>query len=218
MLRSSELQDFARQALFSEEQISDLYAHFYTISTSVTDDGVIDFQEFSSSLSLTDTAQCASLFRLFDANRDGVINFREFLLCSSAFVPPDVSDAEPDGRQLLASARRQEQIEQSFRLFDTKNDGKVHKNELKSLVAASLRTLNIRLAAAQIEEIVESSFTGLPVQQDPQGQYIDKDAYKGLIWRNPDSLRWLAVDLNKVAQGARALGQPARSSKKAKCL
>lgn len=214
VMRHSELQEFSKQALFSKDQIEHLYAHFYTISTSVTDDGVIDFQEFSSSLSLTDTAQCSSLFRLFDANRDGVINFREFLLCSSAFVPPTESDTEPDGRQLLASARKQEQIDQSFRLFDVRNDGKAHKTELKTLVSAALRTLNVKLAPAQVEEIVETSFRGVPQQTDADGPYIDKETYKSLLWRNPDSLRWLAVDLDKVEQGAKALKRPIRKKSK----
>ena len=213
-LHPSELQAFSQQSLFTEQQTSHLYTHFYSISTSLTDDGVIDFQEFSSALSLTDNVQCESLFRLLDANRDGVINFREFLMGAGAFGP----GVEQEGRQLLAFARRHEQIELSFRLFDAGNEGKVYTRDMKKLVRASLGTLNIRLADAQIEEIVELTFSSLPSQLDPHGSYIDKEAYKGLIWRNPDSLRWLAVDLDQVAQGARALGQSVRSSKKTKCL
>lgn len=218
-MRHSELQEFARQSLFTQEQIEDLYAHFYTISTSVTDDGVIDFQEFSSSLNPTDTVQCASLFSLFDANRDGVINFREFLLCSSAFAPHAANTSEPEGRHLLTSAKRQEQIELSFRLFDAKNDGKVHRHALKALVQASLRTLKINLRPGQVEDIVETTLQGVTMESDPTGPFLTKETYKGLLWRNPDTLRWLAVDLDKVRQGARALHPLRRTnSKKGKCL
>lgn len=220
-LRSSELQEFSKQTLFSNDKIEKLYTHFYTISTSQTDDGVIDFQEFCSVLSLTDNVMTTRLFHLFDANKDGVINFREFLLGISTFINSfsDDKDAEQvNGRYLISSAKLQEQIDMSFRLFDLRGNGKVYVADLKSVLAASLHSLKLPLTELQLQQVAENSFSGLPVQEDENGRFIDRDTYKRMLWRNQEALKWLSVDLERVALGARALMQASKSGKKAKCL
>jgi hypothetical protein len=40
---------------------------------------------------------------------------------------------------------------------------------------------------------------------DEVGRYIDKEAYKAMIWQNPECVRWLSVDLARVTEGARLL-------------
>ena len=45
-LKNSEIREFSTQTLFSNEKVEKLYSHFYDISASQTDDGVIDLEEF----------------------------------------------------------------------------------------------------------------------------------------------------------------------------
>ena len=86
-MKISEIREFSTQTLFSTEKVEKLYSHFYTISASQTDDGVIDLEEFCDRLGLSTTSMVsARIFHLFDANHDGVINFREFLMGISTFI------------------------------------------------------------------------------------------------------------------------------------
>ena len=113
------------------------------------DDGVIDFQEFCVGIGLglgclddfnapfaqiiesdkfkklSNTMLIKNLFCLFDTNDDGVLNFRELLLGFSSFQNETFD----------------QQIKQSFRLFDPEEQGYVTKSDLTILLTECLEHL-----------------------------------------------------------------------------
>lgn len=218
-LKTSEIQEFSKQTLFSNDKIENLYTHFYTISTSKVDDGVIDFVEFCSALRLPSASYLSErVFQLFDANHDGVINFREFLLGISTFVVCYDTQVNSSESYLITATKTQEQIEVSFRLFDMQCNGKIYTDDFKKLLKSAVRdNISTTFTEAQFDHIVRTTFLEAEAGSDEKGSFIDKEGYKNLVLKNPDMLRWLSVDLERVAHGARMLLQTAKKSK-ARCF
>ena len=104
--------EFSKVSTFTSEEINDLYLYFTSLSKSLHDDGVIDFDEFCFALALPKTSVFAqNLFKLFDANDDHVINFREFILAFATFLNETID----------------KQIKLSFKLYDPTDKGVVTK-------------------------------------------------------------------------------------------
>lgn len=79
-LTQYELNEFTNQTNLTYQQVENLHTFYKNISASEKDDGVIDMQEFSNSLYLTNQEFSEQVFNVFDLNKDKVINFREFIL------------------------------------------------------------------------------------------------------------------------------------------
>ena len=84
-LLPNELQDFSNITNFSDEALIKLHNHYKRISSLQTDDGVIDYAEFSEIIS-RDNNMTKKIFNAIDINKDGVINFREFIKYLSVFT------------------------------------------------------------------------------------------------------------------------------------
>jgi hypothetical protein len=65
--------------------------------------------------------------------------------------------------------------------------------------------LTLELTDAQIQQIARRTYEKHFTSADENGQYIDKNSYKSMIWKNPECIRWLSVDLERVSEGARLL-------------
>lgn len=211
-LKNAEIQEFSKQTLFSNEKIETLYTHFYSISTSRIDDGVIDYAEFCNTLNISPTSYISQrVFALFDTNQDGVINFREFLLGISAFV---VTFSDANGRYLVSAHKLNEQVDLSFRLFDTKRTGKIYFADFLKLLKSAIQEHSaLRITEEQLNQIAQHTFSTLDVKEDDLGDYVTKETYRQMLWKNQESLKWLSVDLERVAEGARLLLKRASRSK-----
>jgi Ca2+-binding EF-hand superfamily protein len=204
-LKTTEVQEFSKQTLISSDKIETLYAHYYNISTSLIDDGVIDFPEFCSTLQISSTSFISKrVFALFDTNDDGVINFREFLLGVSTFLAP-FNDSEPS-HNFIPISKVNEQIDISFRLFDTRRIGKVYFSDFSKLLTSAIKAQSsISLSDSQLEELAQLTFTTVPTSEDEHGLYVTKEVYRLLLLNKHSSLMWLSVDLERVAEGAKRL-------------
>jgi len=84
-LTKTDLKKLIDETHFSSDEISKLYEQFKSISSSQEDDGVIDKSEFQQALGLKDSLFVDRMFSLFDDNKDGNINFEEFVRGLSVF-------------------------------------------------------------------------------------------------------------------------------------
>ncbi|PWA50886.1 calcineurin B-like protein 8 [Artemisia annua] len=133
----------ASETSFSINEIEALYDLFEGLSYAIVEDGRIHKEEFRLALFSNSSMQnlfADRLFESFDIKKNGVIEFDEFVRSLSIFHP----DApEPD------------KIEFMFRLYDLKQTGFIEREELKEMVVALLKEMNVSVSDEDIEAILD---------------------------------------------------------------
>ncbi|KAJ5070179.1 calcineurin b [Anaeramoeba ignava] len=177
-LPQEEVTSLAQRSNFSEEEVRELYEHYQKISASIDDDGVIDDQEFTQALGLTQSEFAKRLFQVFDDNGDGVVNFEEFLLGLAPFSHKGTID---------------QKLNFSFKVFDIDGNGGIDKEELYTLLKSSLSdTFLAQLSEEQLRQLVDQTFQEADI--DGNGE-IDIDEYRDMVNKHPQILNNLQIDL-----------------------
>eukprot|EP00735_Rhodelphis_limneticus_P004448 TRINITY_DN16032_c0_g1::TRINITY_DN16032_c0_g1_i1::g.13759::m.13759 TRINITY_DN16032_c0_g1::TRINITY_DN16032_c0_g1_i1::g.13759 ORF type:complete len:190 (+),score=29.34,sp/Q3HRP5/CNBL2_ORYSJ/45.79/5e-48,EF-hand_1/PF00036.27/2.3e+03,EF-hand_1/PF00036.27/1.7,EF-hand_1/PF00036.27/1.3e-05,EF-hand_1/PF00036.27/7.9e-07,EF-hand_1/PF00036.27/1.3e-07,EF-hand_7/PF13499.1/9.3e-06,EF-hand_7/PF13499.1/4.1e-15,EF-hand_8/PF13833.1/55,EF-hand_8/PF13833.1/2.8e-09,EF-hand_8/PF13833.1/0.0023,EF-hand_8/PF13833.1/1.6e- len=174
-LKRRELGDFVKKTHFTIDEVRDLYKHFKTISSGLTDDGLIDKAEFKKALGLKDSLFVDRMFALFDENGDSVINFNEFIVGLSVFCP---------------KGSLEEKLKFSFRIYDFDGDGHISQNELKQMLEASLVENHLSLSQKQIDDLVSATFNEADIDGDGK---IDFEEYKRMVMRHPSMIRNMTI-------------------------
>jgi Ca2+-binding EF-hand superfamily protein len=199
-LRRSELEEFSKQSLLIPMIVEQLYRHFYRISSSKIEDGVIDLSEFCLSIKKKENSLISErIFSMFDANNDGVINFREFLLGISVFS--DCQDIMLKENTHMAAIRIKDKIEYSLRIVNIKKNNRIYVEDVVNILTSVIEEKNlIKLDTKQIKSIVKNTFKTEKVQKDQHGKYWDQISYSKMISKNQKVFKWLAVDIERLKQ------------------
>lgn len=217
-LKNAEINEFSRQSLFSPQLIERLYGHYYRIASSQNDDGVIDLNEFCLIIHKNPNRSfiLEGIFNLFDANRDGVINFREFLQGLSIFNKIDSLGNNIEHSPMITAAKTKEQIDFSLRLLDLGRRRKIYVSDIqRHLVSAVKENPSLRLNDKAIEAIVERTFDDEDYEKDESGKYLTCESYTKMVLRKPIIFKWLAADMERMMQDS-SKKTPKRS--KSRCL
>ena len=191
LLKSHELDEFAKVTAFSLDQINNLYTHFKAISSIEKDDGVIDYDEFCAALETEKTLITKRLFQIFDENHDTVLNFREFIV----------------GISILNEENIDMQIKLTFKLFDPEATGIIKADYVIEMLLSSLSLMdNMYIPKEAIQEIVHQTFDELnrTVEKDDK-MTIDFAQYRKMVRNDPTILKWLYLNLDRVQQSAKLL-------------
>lgn len=135
------------------------------------------------------------MFRIFDTNNDKVINFREFIITFATFLNETID----------------KQIKLSFKIYDPKDKGFVTKDSLKTILKDAVKGLGTCILPDELlDEIVEDTFkemnkfySGSPLEGDTNT--VTFEMYEKMVYENNDIIKWLAIDLHRVCQGAKLI-------------
>lgn len=190
-LKQHELDEFAKITSLSLDEIRNLYTHFKAISAIEKDDGVIDYEEFCSALKIDKSLISDRIFQLFDANHDTVINFREFIT----------------GISMLMQENIETQIKLTFNIFDAERTGYISQDYVVKILQSSMDLLdNVFIPKEVVQKMVASTFEALNkgVEKEDKTK-IDYQQYRKMVRANPDMLKWLYIDLNKMQSSAQLI-------------
>ena len=191
LLKSHELDEFAKVTAFSLDQISNLYTHFKAISAIEKDDGVIDYDEFCAALEIEKTLITKRLFQIFDENHDTVLNFREFIV----------------GISILNEENIDMQIKLTFKLFDPEATGIINAAYVTEILLSSINLIDtIIIPKEAVQGIVDRTFNEINKDvEKEQKDTIDFSQYRKMVRNDPTMLKWLYLNLDRIQQSAKLL-------------
>ena len=179
LLKPNELNEFHNMTSLSTEILIKLHEHYRRFSAINTDDGVIDYKEFCTLINKSNTNLAKRIFNAIDANKDGYINFREFVKFLSCFDTGTLED----------------QINLSFSIlcdpFSKNIESECIKNLLKEAIYID-SSFKKFFTEDVIDNIVNETYKKLV--GETKGN-LDLQLYNKMIRENPDLLSWFKIDL-----------------------
>lgn len=198
LLKPNELNEFHNMTSLSTEILIKLHEHYRRFSAINTDDGVIDYKEFCTLINKANTDLAKRIFDAIDANKDGYINFREFVKFLSCFDTGTLED----------------QINLSFSILKDPISKLIDSDCVKNILKEAIYIdNNFRKYFTEdvIENIVNETYKKLT--GDPSTN-IDLQIYNKMIRENPDLLTWFKIDLQNLKRAK----LPQKSKKNTVCF
>lgn len=190
LLTRDQIHDYVESTHFTAEEIRALWFHFKEISSSVTDDDLIDKAEFQKAMLFRDSSLLEQIFRVFDTDHDGTISFSEFISCLSTFS----SKGTPE-----------EKLRLSFQIYDVNGDNYIDKAELRGLVTSTMREHDVVFSHESISRIVEETFAEIRPANPSDG--ISFEEYQAMVRDRPQALSILTLNISSIiAEYAEAHG------------
>eukprot|EP00005_Dracoamoeba_jomungandri_P000457 CAMPEP_0174250392 /NCGR_PEP_ID=MMETSP0439-20130205/579_1 /TAXON_ID=0 /ORGANISM="Stereomyxa ramosa, Strain Chinc5" /LENGTH=195 /DNA_ID=CAMNT_0015330447 /DNA_START=51 /DNA_END=638 /DNA_ORIENTATION=+ len=161
---------------FNETEIRRLFEHFKVISGLLQKADTIELNEWTAALGNKDSVFANRFFQVFDEDKNSHIDFKEFCMGLSTFCERGSVD---------------EKIEFSFKIYDIDDDGFIDKEELYSLLKASLFENSwLQLSEDQMRGVIDNTFAEVDV--NGKGK-ISFEEYKEMINKHPSIIDKLTV-------------------------
>ncbi len=177
-LKKNEIVDFQNLTYLPEEIITNLYRQFEHFSSSIRDDGVLDYQEFCAIIGRSPNILNRKMFDSVDLNRDGRINFKEFLKLLSCFI----------------NGCKDDQINLSYKIFADSETNEIDRENMLALIKSSLTdesSIRDIFDDEAISSIIEDTFSVF------ETDIINYENYSHVLVKHMDIISWLKVDVNK---------------------
>jgi len=178
-LRKRELREFMRTTHFEQQEIKTLFDQFKNLSANKLSEAISKAQ-FQKALGLKDSIITERIFKVFDINGDGQIDFREFIC----------------GLSIFSAGTVEEKLAFSFRIYDFDGDGFIDKAELYEMLKASLVDNYMNdLGEEQMKALVEKTFMEADTNNDGK---ISFDEYKEMVKKYPQILENFTISKENV--------------------
>jgi serine/threonine-protein phosphatase 2B regulatory subunit len=165
-----QMEQLKAKTSFTPDEIRAMYANFKKIACSQNDDGLIDKMEFRSMMvdSQLDgdrnTVFCDALFRMFDRDQSGAIDFSEFVGALAVYHGKTTGPQATDDKAKFL-----------FSLYDVDRDGAITKSDLKTILTDCLGANEVIVTPAEVDRLVNATFAKY---QGPSGGSIDFPTYR----------------------------------------
>jgi serine/threonine-protein phosphatase 2B regulatory subunit len=117
--KKSSLEEFAKENNLKPESIKKAYKRFQ--ATDKDKSGLVDYTEFCEVLQVDPSPQCEGIFQLYDYDKTGQIDAREFLIAVSNYT----------------GAGKEDKLKFAFMAFDEEGNGVITKAELLKILKAN---------------------------------------------------------------------------------
>eukprot|EP01006_Ploeotia_vitrea_P031625 TRINITY_DN63957_c0_g1_i1.p1 TRINITY_DN63957_c0_g1~~TRINITY_DN63957_c0_g1_i1.p1 ORF type:complete len:596 (-),score=78.50 TRINITY_DN63957_c0_g1_i1:113-1900(-) len=117
--KKTALEEFAKENNLKPESIKKSYKRFQ--ATDKDKSGLIDYTEFCEVLQVDPSPQCEGVFKLYDYDKTGQIDAREFLIAASNYT----------------GAGKEDKLKFAFMSFDDEGNGVITKAELLKILKAN---------------------------------------------------------------------------------
>ncbi|KAL4491492.1 hypothetical protein ABPG72_008148 [Tetrahymena utriculariae] len=232
-LTQYELTEFTNQTNLTYSQVENLYTFYKNISASQKDDGVIDMQEFSNSLYLTNQEFSEQVFNVFDLNKDKVINFREFILGLANLINEKVEYKTRFVFNLICKSKTNivsdKQIYDYMKNLINQFPGVFIEDQvLFAMISEQVKKIvseykpeeeeeknqqnediqqNIEEIPSEVNQKKNQSLISIQKNEDEVIKYneLTYSQFKQFVIQNPNTLKWLQIDKNNIALGANKL-------------
>ncbi|KAE9048722.1 hypothetical protein PR002_g299 [Phytophthora rubi] len=134
--RKVALEEFARDNGIKPESVKKAYKRFQ--ATAKDGSGQIDYSEFCEVLQVDPSPQCEKVFQLFDNDKTGRIDVREFMIALSNFT----------------GAEKEEKLKFAFLVFDEDGNGVITRQELMKILKANHMASNESEVARKADTIM----------------------------------------------------------------
>ncbi|XVF26940.1 hypothetical protein REPUB_Repub14bG0063600 [Reevesia pubescens] len=164
----------SKNSPFSVNEVEALHELYKKLSCSIIDDGLIHKEELRLALLSNQVGENLfpdRVFDLFDAKKDGVIEFEEFVYALSVFHP---------------CASMEDKIDFSFRLYDLRQTGFIEREEVRQMVVATLLESGIQVSDIYLEAIIDKTFADADADKDGK---INQQEWKAFVIQNPMLLK-----------------------------
>eukprot|EP00996_Jenningsia_fusiforme_P000578 NODE_1513_length_1505_cov_24.030907_g1366_i0.p1 GENE.NODE_1513_length_1505_cov_24.030907_g1366_i0~~NODE_1513_length_1505_cov_24.030907_g1366_i0.p1 ORF type:complete len:258 (+),score=69.36 NODE_1513_length_1505_cov_24.030907_g1366_i0:178-951(+) len=147
-----QMEVLTQRTKFSEEEVRAMYANFKRLATAEKDDGVIDRLEFRQMMvdSSLDAHRNAvfydGLFRMFDRDGSGDIDFTEFVLALALYYGKS-NEGTTDTKAKFF-----------FNILDVDGDSMVSQDDLQRILADCLAANDVSFSSADITKLVQATF------------------------------------------------------------
>ncbi|OMO64278.1 Recoverin [Corchorus capsularis] len=170
----SSFDNLASETPFTSSEIESLHELYKKLSSSIIKDGYIHKEELQLALFKNSKKRNLFLDRMFDAfdvNRNGQIDFGEFVRSLAIFHPKTPQETKAT---------------YAFRMYDLRHTGYIEHEELKEMVQAILKESDLILADDVVEAIVSKTITEADTTGDGR---IDEEEWKDYVTKNPSLLK-----------------------------
>jgi len=178
-MNQGELQGYVAETNFTIEEIQAIWFHFRSISSLDETTNAINPEEFKNALGMKNATLVDSLFKVFDSDNNGVIDFREFIFGLSV---------------LSSKSSRNEKISFSFGIYDLDRDGEISRKELSDMLKATADENDLALDEAQLASIVDGTLAEIPGNTES----INLEQYSGLVSTHPSMLQQLTLNISAI--------------------
>lgn len=164
-------QKLSEMTAFTKEELNTMHTNFKKLSSARKSDNVIDKQEFLIMMNASPTINSAfldALFKLFDRDGSGTIDFVEFVLALAIYQ---------NKARAIPEAEKQKVF---FKLYDIDGDGEISQTDLSVILRACFSASYMVVSEDDVAALVKTTFAKYTLT--PRGT-IDFPSYQKNAFR-----------------------------------